>query len=198
MPRPQRGWKERGQVKYEPAYAEVILTRLIFRFFGRAIYKEYAGRLPLKGDEAVLDFGSGLGTVAYYVCKRLPRGRLTCVDISARWMAACRKTLRKCPGVSFRQGVLSALPLPEGGFDLVYCHFVLHDIPDGELEEILPFLVQLLKPKGLFAFREPLGDAKQRSMIQCLIEQNGLSRKDRRITDVPIMGNTLESIYIKL
>jgi ubiquinone/menaquinone biosynthesis C-methylase UbiE len=185
-------------MKYEPPNFEIFLTRLTFCFFGKAVYKEYADRLPLSGDETVLDFGSGMGTVAYYAAKRLPRGHLTCADISTRWLAACRKTLRRCPGISFYQGDLYTLPLPNASFDLINCHFVLHDIPDGELTKILPVLAELLKTKGLLAFREPLEETKKLSNIQCLIEQNGLSKKDSRVTDAPFMGNTLESIYIKL
>lgn len=191
-------WREREPMKYEPPNLEIFLTWLAFRFFGKAVYKDYADRLPLHGAETVLDFGSGMGTVAYYAVRRLPRGHLSCADISTRWLAACRKTLHRCSGVSFLQGDLYTLQLPKATFDLIYCHFVLHEIPDGELAKVLPALVELLKPKGLLAFREPLQETKKLGSIQCLIEQNGLSKKDSRVTDAPLMGNTLENIYIKL
>ena len=181
----------------KPCYWELFVTWLIFRLLGKRIYREYVNRLPLHGDEAVLDFGCGMGTVAYYAAKRLPRGHLTCADISARWLSACRRTLRRCGNVSFRQGDIDALALPKESFDFIYCHFVLHDIPDSALDRVLPVLAESLKPKGLLAFRDPLGEATKRNSIQRLMEQNGLSRKDSRITDVPLLGNTLESIYSK-
>jgi hypothetical protein len=59
-------------------------------------------------------------------------------------------------------------------------------------------LVGLLKSKGLLAFREPLKETEKLKAVQRLLEeQEGLSKKENRVTDVPYMGNTLESIYIK-
>lgn len=184
-------------MQQEPTLLEIFLTRLAFRFFGKAVYQAYASRLPLKGDERVLDFGSGLGTVAYHVVPRLPRGSLVCADISERWQAACRKTLRGSPGVTLYRGDIYALPLAPESFDLVYCHFVLHDIPREELEKVIPALAGLLREGGGLAFREPLARGEALRLIQKLLEQNGLTQQDSRVTDVPLMGNALESIYRK-
>lgn len=194
--RPEKD-KEREQMRYEPPPLEVFLTRLAFRFYGKSVYRAYANRLPLRGDERVLDFGSGLGTVAAYVAPRLPKGQLVCADISARWMAACHKTLRAYPGVAFYRGDAYGLPLANGSFDLVYCHFVLHDIPREELEKVIPALAALLKEGGGLAFREPLDREEPLRLIQRLLEENGLARQDSRVTDVPVMGNSLESLYRK-
>jgi ubiquinone/menaquinone biosynthesis C-methylase UbiE len=106
--------------------------------------------------------------------------------------------MRRCTNASFYQGNLYSLPFPKESFDFIYCHFVLHDIPDSELTKVLPVLAELLKPKGMLAFREPLQETKKLSLIQILIEQTGLSKKDSRVTDAPLIGNTLENIYIKL
>lgn len=182
----------------KPSYLEIFLTRLAFRFFGKSVYKRFADRLPLDGDEYVLDFGSGMGTVAFYLVKRLPRIRLFCTDISARWLAACCRTMSRSPGVSYLLGDIYNLPLAKGSFDLIYCHFVLHDIPESELTKVVPALVQLLKAEGLLVFREPLSKMERLGIIQNLLEQNGLAKKSSRITDTTIIGNTLESTYIKL
>ena len=185
-------------MQYEPSNLEILLTRLAFVFCGNSVYKEYAERLPLSGSERVLDFGCGMGTVAYYVAKRLPNGHLTCVDVSQRWINVCHKTMRRYSNIRFLQGELNAPGLLMESFDVVYCHFVLHDMPEEELENIFPVLVKCLKSNGVFTFREPLKETKKLNKIKTLAEQNGLSLKDSRITDVPLMGNTLESIYIKL
>ena len=81
-------------MKYEPTYPEIFLTRIALLLYGKPVYKAFADRLPLDGGEQVLDFGCGMGTVALYVAKKLPHGQLFCVDISERWLKACRKTLR--------------------------------------------------------------------------------------------------------
>jgi trans-aconitate 2-methyltransferase len=50
-------------------------------------------RLPLEGDEVVLDAGCGTGRVTTLLCDRLPRGRVIAVDADAAMVAACRATL---------------------------------------------------------------------------------------------------------
>ncbi|HOB19547.1 MAG TPA: class I SAM-dependent methyltransferase [Candidatus Atribacteria bacterium] len=182
-------------MKYGPTHLEIFLTRLAFFFCSRSVYKAFADRLPLTGGEKVLDFGCGMGTVAYYAAKRLHRGHLTCLDISERWLDACRRTLRKYGNVDY---LLAGSPaLAKEIYDVVYCHFVLHDITDDELERVIPALAGALRPGGVLAFREPLCDTDKVSLIKDLAERSGLFTRDNRITDRPMMGNALECLYIK-
>lgn len=182
-------------MRYEPSGLEMFLTALAFRFYGGRIYKAFADRLPLRGEERVLDFGCGMGTVAYYAAKRLPQGRLTCLDISERWLTRCRRTLRKCGSTSFLHAEATALS--EDSFDVIYCHFVLHDIADSALESVVPALARALAPGGALVFREPLRETEKLGRIKRLMEKSSLLLKDSRITDVPLMGNALESVYTK-
>ncbi|HHU18602.1 MAG: class I SAM-dependent methyltransferase [Anaerovoracaceae bacterium] len=182
-------------MKHEPAPLEIFLTRLAFFLYGKSVYKAFADRLPLEGREQVLDFGCGMGTVAYYVAKKLPHGHLTCLDISEQWMNVCRKTLRGYGNITFQQA--ESPKFANESFNLVYSHFVLHDIPVSELKRIISALAESLKSGGVFVFREPLKEMYKISVIKHLIEQNGLSLKDSRITDIPLLGNALESVYTK-
>jgi trans-aconitate 2-methyltransferase len=50
-------------------------------------------RLPLQGDETVLDAGCGTGRVTALLCERLPKGRVIAVDADAAMVSACRATL---------------------------------------------------------------------------------------------------------
>jgi ubiquinone/menaquinone biosynthesis C-methylase UbiE len=182
-------------MKHEPARLEIFLTKLAFFFCGKTVYRSFADRLPLSGNEQVLDFGCGMGTVAYYAAKKLPNGQLTCLDISERWLNACRKTLRSCGNVAF---LLWKTPvLEKESFDVVYCHFVLHDIPENELERVICALAGSVKPGGSFVIREPLNEAEKISAVKRLTGQNGLRSVDSRITDIPLAGNAIESVYIK-
>ncbi len=180
---------------YEPSHMETLLTRFAFIFCGRSVYKTFSDHLPLNGSEQVLDFGYGMGTVAYYVAKRLSHGKLTCLDISARWLKACRRTLRNCENIQFFKW--ESRVLPHESYDVAYCHFALHDIPDSDLESIIPALARSLKPGGVLVFREPLNEAEKIGLIKRLMEHNGLLLKDSRVTDIPLMGNALESVYIR-
>ncbi len=185
------------RINHEASVWELLLSRLAFLFYGKAVYKEFAHRLPLSGKERVLDFCCGMGTVAYYVAKRLPHGHLTCADISQRWLSVCRKTLRRCDNITFLPCQPQIRVLTSESYDLVYCHFVLHDIPDDELFHVIPMLSDSLKSGGMLAFRDPLGETEKLKLIKRLVAQQGLSLKDSRVTDIPYMGTALESIYIK-
>jgi len=190
-------------MEYEPSRLEIFLTKLAFFFYGKSVYRAFADRLPLNGGERVLDFGCGMGTVACYVAPKLSDGHLTCLDISERWLKACRKTLRSYGNVTFRQAESLALEREESpalereSFDLVYCHFVLHDIAESELARVIPVLVKSLQPGGVLVFREPLIETGKISLIRRLLEQNGLFLEDSRITDIPLLGNALENVYTK-
>jgi trans-aconitate 2-methyltransferase len=50
-------------------------------------------RLPLNGDERVLDAGCGSGRVTAELARRLPRGEVVAVDASAAMVARARETL---------------------------------------------------------------------------------------------------------
>lgn len=182
----------------EPSFIEMALTKLALVFAGESVYKEFADNIPLCGTEKVLDFGSGMGTVALFVLPRLSNGHLTCYDVSERWLNECRKTLSKFSNVSFHKGESNTVGLKEGIFDVIYCHYVLHDIPDNELGKIFYGLVRSLKQGGVLVFREPLIDKEKLNKIKMLAHENGLLMKESRITDIPFMGNALESKYTKI
>jgi cyclopropane fatty-acyl-phospholipid synthase-like methyltransferase len=90
-------------MKHEPSRFEMFLTRLAFLFYGKSVYKIFADRLPLNGNERVLDFGCGMGTVAHYTARRLTHGHITCLDISERWL----KNLPKNPARVFKRRLCS-------------------------------------------------------------------------------------------
>jgi trans-aconitate 2-methyltransferase len=54
---------------------------------------EVLGRLPLRGDETVLDAGCGSGRITEALVERLPRGRVIAVDGSASMIEAARERL---------------------------------------------------------------------------------------------------------
>ena len=69
-------------------------------------------RLPLRGDEVVLDAGCGTGQVTAKLATRLPRGRVIALDASAAMLDVARETLAAFENrVLFVQSDLSqALP----------------------------------------------------------------------------------------
>ena len=59
---------------------------------------EVLGRLPLEGDETVLDAGCGTGRVTELLLARLPRGRVVALDASAAMLEQARERLARFGG----------------------------------------------------------------------------------------------------
>jgi len=70
-------------------------------------------RLPLRGDETVLDAGCGSGRVTQALLERLPAGRVVAVDGSADMLAAARERLAGDDRVAFVHADLAGLELAE-------------------------------------------------------------------------------------
>jgi hypothetical protein len=70
-------------------------------------------RLPLQGDELVLDVGCGTGRLTADLLARLPRGKAVGVDLSSNMLGTARANLRTTAGtarVAFVLAHASALP----------------------------------------------------------------------------------------
>jgi trans-aconitate 2-methyltransferase len=106
-------------------------------------------RLPLRGDETVLDAGCGTGRVTALLCERLPDGHVIAVDADAAMVAACRATLGEqvdAGQVEVAQVDLLALDL-EGAVDAVLSTATFHWILDHDA--LFARLFAALRPGGL-------------------------------------------------
>ena len=141
----------------EPSRAEILKSRLVANGLLRGLYRHYVDQMGLRGDERVLDYGSGGGAVARHLAERLTTGggRLTCMDVSARWQRTVKRALRTHATVEYRRGDVRAMALPDGSFDVVLVHWVLHDVPAAGRPSVVAELVRLLRPGGRLFVREP-------------------------------------------
>lgn len=176
---------------------ESFITWIAMRFFGISVYKKFADSLQLQGGEQVLDFGCGFGTVAQYTAPLLPEGRLVCVDLSQRRLDKCRKNTKKNTNIEYLNVSIEKRYFPEETFDLIYCHFVLHEIDEIELESTLAEMYRWLKKKGKLVFREPAEDSQRLHHIDATLQEMGFIRDSTKILDIPIMGTAIESRYRK-
>jgi trans-aconitate 2-methyltransferase len=91
------------------------------------------GRLPLDGDERVLDAGCGSGRVTELLAERLPRGHVIALDASPSMVNAAR--VRLSPYGERVSYVVADLgrPLPiEGTVDAVLSTATFHWVPDHD------------------------------------------------------------------
>lgn len=104
-------------------------------------------RLPLRGDETVVDAGCGTGRLTAEVLERLPHGRAIAVDQSRNMLVEAEAQLRPRFGdrVSFVQSDLLTLGLPEP-VDAVFSTATFHWI--GNHEALFARLFALLRPGG--------------------------------------------------
>ncbi|MGD1059998.1 MAG: class I SAM-dependent methyltransferase [Methanomassiliicoccales archaeon] len=147
----------------EPSGTEQLGV-LIFSRLGRwVVYKPFIDRIGLKGDEKVLDFGSGWGDVTYFVSRALKKGgSIALLDVSATWQEVAKRRLRNIEGLTFVHSDIFNAGLLDGSFDAIVIHYVLHDIPKEKRKATVAELAKKLRSGGYIYINEPVG--KQHGM----------------------------------
>ena len=183
-------------MKHEPSKREIAFTKFFLHTPAKTIYRSFADSISLQGHEKVLDFGSGYGTVAKWVAPRLTSGQLTCADISSIWQAECRNHLAKYKNITYFNDDIYHLD-PSEQFDIIYAHFVLHDLPYPELKKVISHLIKLLKIGGKLYIREPVSDRNKFHTICKLLLQQKLQVLQTNQHLIPLMGTSFDIHYQK-
>lgn len=105
-------------------------------------------RLPLRGDEVVIDAGCGSGRLTAELCARLPEGRVIAVDRSQNMLEEARRALAQSPWrdrVRFRAADLQELPAEEP-VDVVFSTATFHWVLDHP--RLFVGLFAALRPGG--------------------------------------------------
>ena len=104
-------------------------------------------RLPLRGDERVLDAGCGSGRVTELLAERLPEGRVVALDGSPSMVEAARERLARFGArIEYAVADLGA-PLPiEGDLDAVLSTATFHWVPDHDA--LFANLAAVTRPGG--------------------------------------------------
>jgi arsenite methyltransferase len=122
--------------------------------------------LELKGNEYVLDVGTGTGRTAVQMAKRLTAGKLVGIDIWDKMELGGNSPERAYKNaetegvrakVEFKFGNVLEIPFDNNVFDIVTCSSVLNNLP-GEKNRIkaLNEIYRVLKPNGKCMLLEPL------------------------------------------
>jgi trans-aconitate 2-methyltransferase len=107
-------------------------------------------RLPLTGNELVVDVGCGTGRLTERVLERLPHGRVVGIDLSPAMLAVARQHLRPQFGarVDFIRADAAALPI-HAAADAIFSTATLHWVRDHPA--LFRSLHDALRPGGRLA-----------------------------------------------
>lgn len=134
--------------------------------------KEYRARHGAGGTPRILDFGAGVGASVPFVRKHLPKGKLTCLDVSSRSLKIARA---RFPGEArFVRFDGAQIPFPDANFDIAFAACVFHHIDRHEHEHLLREFHRVLVPGGLaFIFEHnPFNPLTVRTVNTCPFDKN--------------------------
>ncbi|NLN65088.1 MAG: class I SAM-dependent methyltransferase [Clostridiaceae bacterium] len=179
---------------HEPPTLEVCINRVAVKTFARRYYKDLVNAVNLKGNERVLDFGSGAGGPAVFIAKQLEKagGWLTCVDVSHKWIRCAKRNLQAYRNVDFKLGYIGDVDIQENSYDMINIHFVMHEIPVESRSETAAVLYKKLKKGGLVFMREPVYDDNAIKELVALFEKQGMKKKYIKEITVPVSGESFE------
>ena len=81
-------------------------------------YRDYVNRMKLRGDEKVLEVGSGGGNLSRFLAKRLSKGKLICIDNSAYWINKTRNRLKGYKNIGFKIEDILNIEITITGYDV--------------------------------------------------------------------------------
>jgi len=128
------------------------------------IWERELDRAGLQGNEQLLDLGCGRGAVLIAAARRLPTGRAVGVDLWTRDQSGNSPgaTLANAAaaGVADRVEVhtadMTALPFPDGSFDVVTSALAIHNIPASEGRyRAVDEAMRVLRPGGQLLIADP-------------------------------------------
>lgn len=130
---------------------------------------------PFRGDESVLDYGSGDGKLSAMLSAFTPRGSVLGVDLAPGMVEFASKMF---PRNDYPQLTFRTLDKLEGSFDLITSFCVFHLIPNPK--EIFAQLFGLLKTGGRGVFTFPTGSDAAFSEARDLVLEARMIQKAPR------------------
>jgi ubiquinone/menaquinone biosynthesis C-methylase UbiE len=104
----------------------------VFQDRANKIAAAIAAGVPLTPTMRALDYGSGTGMLSFPLQERL--GHITLKDTSAGMLAVAEEKIAAwgVNNISTRLMDLTAAPMPDERYDLIYSSMTLHHIPDTD------------------------------------------------------------------
>jgi len=134
------------------------------------IWERELDRVGLHGNEQLLDLGCGRGAVLTAAARRLPAGRAVGADLWSRDQSGngpeAALANAAAAGVADRVEVhtadMTALPFPDGSFDVVTSALAIHNIRSAEGRyRALDEAMRVLRPGGQLLIADPWSMARK-------------------------------------
>ena len=139
----------KGRVLHSAAGYDLLAW--LFLLGRERAFRERLVRLArLEPGQWVLDIGCGTGSLAIAAKRRVgPAGIVRGIDASTELIERARRKARKAGvDVPFTNGVVEALPFPDGHFDAVLSTLMLHHLPRDARQQCAREVRRVLKPGG--------------------------------------------------
>ncbi|MGM0865888.1 MAG: class I SAM-dependent methyltransferase [Bacillota bacterium] len=188
-------------------YITFILSNSVYQF--AAFGGNYQSKIHdlivsrVRGDENILDIGTGSGSLIIKLAKTFPTSRLTGIDYwGGNWeysKAQCEQNA-EIEGVSdrihFLKASASILPFQDDEFDVVVSCLTFHEVKDtSNKTDVIKEALRVLKPGGEFVFMDlfmdenTFGDEKE---LLSALKQHGVSELNSdKLADVLHMPKIL-------
>ncbi|KZV15046.1 hypothetical protein F511_08104 [Dorcoceras hygrometricum] len=160
--------------------AEAILMTLSSLYGKRILLRRMVDSLVLRGGEQALDVGCGRGMLLLETASRLPRGRVTGIDLwSTRDQSgnAAEATARNAElagmadRVQIDTGDMRQLPYADASFDAIVSSLAIHNLPtETDREQAVREIARVLKPGGQLA----LLDFRHTALYAQVLREAGL------------------------
>jgi ubiquinone/menaquinone biosynthesis C-methylase UbiE len=132
-------------------YARHISSELQNKPLDRELLTRFASRLKGKGE--ICDMGCGPGHVARFLHDQ--GASVFGLDLSSRMLEEAR---RLNPDISFRQGNMLALDLPDASLAGITAFYAIVNLPKASLPQVFREMARVLQPGGLLLLAHHIGD----------------------------------------
>lgn len=149
----------------------------------------------------MIELGSGTGAATKYLAAAISGGgKLICTDISEPLLNEAKKSIKDNENVTFLLGELYNLGIPANTADVVFIHYVLHDIHKEQRQKNIDCISSILKTDGRVVIREPMkeGHGISKEEINTLMTNAGLKLKESYISKpIKFKGEAFTGTYCK-
>ena len=147
----------------------------------------------IRGDERILDVGTGTGVMIPFYALRLKTGSVTAVDYSEKMIeiASSKHPREEYPNVEFLVSDLYDLDCPEC-YDMIICYSCFPHFPNQPLA--VKHLTKMLRPGGLFS----IAHSSSRHKINRVHNEGGMEISNDFLPSMKELSEMTENAGLKV